>query len=413
MPSLLRSPASVVVLVAAVATVAVALLAIAWLSMPAADITLLALYLTVSACVSLGVSIVAYRFSEARKRSIQTKLLLAHLLGAFVLVANILVTARLMFISSHDLGLLLILLAFSALCSLAFGSAVARRLTGAVAHLSEGARRVSTGDWTTRVEVGTNDELTELADSFNDMVGRVNATNDAREKAERARRELVIAISHDLRTPLTAMRAMLEAMSDGLVSDPATIARYHDVMRGQVDLLSRQIDDLFELSHIDSGQIPFDFRDGNLGAVVRDAVEGIAMSAARRGVRVSVCGEDALPVRIDPVRFSRVIQNLLDNALQHAPRDSEIRVSLARTQESAILTVRDHGDGIEAADLPHVFERFFRGERSRSRERGGTGLGLAIAQAIVVAHGGTIEAGNATGGGAEFIVRLPVRWSDQ
>jgi signal transduction histidine kinase len=396
------------VLLGVVGCLAAMALVIAWLRMPFGEMSVLITYMVVSSLSSGVVGFVTYRLSEAGRRSIRTKIMLAHALGAGVVIANIFAVAQLMFISAHDLGVLILLLVFCALFSITFGAAVASRLTTAVATLSEGARQVSRGKLDTRVQVSTNDELAELARSFNEMVAQVNVAAESRERAEAARRELVAAVSHDLRTPLTAIRAMLEALSDGVVDDPETVARYHTTMRAQVEHLSRLIDDLFELSQIESGGQRYELQRLDLAAVVSDAVEAFAMSASARGVTLELRAPGPLPAPIEPTKLARVLHNLLDNAVRHAPPGSTVEVTLAREPAAARVSVRDHGEGVQPADLPHVFDRFYRGEKSRSRSYGGAGLGLAIAQGVVCAHGGQIAVRNAPDGGAEFTFTVPL-----
>jgi signal transduction histidine kinase len=384
------------------------ILVVAWIEMPFGELSLLIAYLFVSSVGSSIVGFFAYRMSEARRRSIRTKVLIAHGLGALVVIVNIYVAAQMMFISAHDLGMLMLLLVFCALFSVTFGAAVASRLTQAVQTLAEGARQVSLGNLHTRVVVPTNDELSDLATSFNEMVAQVSEAAVQRERADDARRQLVAAVSHDLRTPLTAIRAMLEALDDGVVDDAATIARYHATMRAQVEHLNRLIDDLFELSQIDAGGYRYDLRRVDLSAIVGDAVEGFAMTAAGRGVRLCFAADGPTPARLDPDKIGRLLNNLLDNALRHSPDGGSIDVRVTGAGASAQVVVRDHGEGIPSDDLPHVFDRFFRGERSRSRAYGGAGLGLAIAKGIVEGHAGHIWAENASDGGARFTFSLPI-----
>jgi signal transduction histidine kinase len=228
-----------------------------------------------------------------------------------------------------------------------------------------------------------------------------------RRRAEEARRELVAAVSHDLRTPLTAIQAMLEALNDGLVDDPATVSRYHQTMRGQVTHLSRLIDDLFELSQLDAGEQPYQFMRADLTAVARTATEGLAMSAQARGVRIEFAGEGPLWVQLEPIKITRVIANLVDNAARHAPAGTAVEVLAEGVDGQACIIVRDHGPGVAPEDMDRIFERFYRGEKSRSRSHGGAGLGLAIARGIVEAHGGRIWVENPPDGGAAFVVSIP------
>lgn len=382
---------------------------VAMMDLPISRLWIVVLYVLVSSTLSSVVGFLVYRLTEARRRSIRVKVLLAHALGAAIVIANIFAAAQLMFISAHDLGLLMLLLVACAAFSVTFGAAVADRMTSAVEQLSVGARAVAKGNFQTRVHVSTNDELADLADSFNEMVSHVNESAALQRLAEESRRELIAAVSHDLRTPLTAIRAMLEALADGVVDDPATVRRYHSTMRAQVDHLSRLIDDLFELSQIDAGNLRYEFRNADLTSIVGDAVESFAMRAATRFVPVELESDGRIMAAIEPSKIARVVNNLLDNALRHTPDSSRIDVSLRREGEHAFVVVRDHGEGVDTKDVPHVFDRFYRGEKSRSRAYGGAGLGLAIAKGIIDAHDGRIWVENVPdGGGAEFTFTVPI-----
>ena len=383
-------------------------LALVWLGVSYDDLRDLLSYLVVSAVLSALAGYLVYRWGETGRRSIRTKILLAYGIGVLIVIINVFITAQLMFFSNHDLGLLVTLLTFGSVFSIGFGASVAGRMTRAVQQLSDGAQRVSQGDFQARVDVQTNDELADLARSFNVMVANVNEAEDMRRRAEEARRELVAAVSHDLRTPLTAIQGMLEALSDGLIDDPETVRRYHATMRGQVMHLSRLIDDLFELSQLDAGEQPYQFMRADLTDVVRTAVEGLAMSAQTRGVRLDLMDDGPLWVEIEPIKITRVVANLVDNATRYAPPDTTVEVRVARRDGVASVAVRDVGPGIAETDLARIFDRFYRGEKSRSRNHGGAGLGLAIASGIVAAHGGRIWAENRDGGGAVFYVTIPL-----
>jgi two-component system sensor histidine kinase SaeS len=380
---------------------------VTWMGLPVSRLWLIVVYLVISSTVSMVLGLAVYRLTEARRRSLRMKLLLAHALGTGIIIANIYAAAELMFISAHDFGFLLLLLAASAAFSVTFGAAVADRMTAAVEQLALGAQEVARGNFRARVDVSTNDELADLAGSFNEMVSHVNESSELREQAESARRDLVAAVSHDLRTPLTAIRAMLEALADGVVDDPETVARYHSTMRSQVVHLNRLIDDLFELSQMDAGGERYVLQSADLAALVGEAVESFAMRAAARGVEVRLLADGSAVLPIEPARIARVLNNLVDNALRHSPSGTAIEVQLSRPPGEYHVSVRDHGEGLSAVDLPRVFDRFYRGEKSRSREFGGAGLGLAIARGIVEAHGGRIWAANASDGGAVFTFALP------
>ena len=383
-------------------------LALLWLRVSRSEFQDLIAYLLLSSALSVAAGYAAYRWAESGKRSIRTKILLGYGVGVGIVIINILVTAQLMFLSSHDLGLLILLLVFGSVLSVSIGTSIAGRMTMAVNQLVEGAHRVSTGDLRTRVDVTTNDELADLARSFNVMVENVSESEAMLRKAEESRRELVAAVSHDLRTPLTALRAMLEALSDGVVDDPDTIRRYHETMSAQVTHLARLIDDLFELSQLDAVSRPFDLATGDLTAVVREAAETLALSTASRDVTIEFRENGPARVLLDSVRIARVIGNLVDNAIHHAPQGSVIAVSVRVSGDDALVSIDDEGPGIPPGDLERIFDRFYRGEKSRSRTHGGAGLGLAIARGIVEAHDGTIWAEDRTEGGARFMFSIPL-----
>ena len=385
----------------------VILLALLWLRVTRSEFQDLIAYLLISSTVSIVLGYGAYRWTESGRRSIRTKILLAYGVGVAIVIVNILVTAQLMFLSSHDLSLLILLLIFGGVLSISIGASIAGRMTQAVNQLAEGAQRVSSGDLRARVSVSTNDELATLAHSFNTMIANVSESEEMLRKAEESRRDLIAAVSHDLRTPLTAIRAMLEALSDGVVDDPHTVKRYHDTMRAQVSHLASLIDDLFELSQLDAAPQPFELTVGDLSAVVRETTEALAMTSAESSVVIEYRDDGLAQVRLDAIRIARVVNNLVDNALRHAPPDSIVSVSVESSQRDVLVAVEDRGPGIPEEDLDRIFSRFYRGEKSRSRTYGGAGLGLAIARGIVEAHGGTIRAENRVSGGARFVFSIP------
>jgi signal transduction histidine kinase len=229
---------------------------------------------------------------------------------------------------------------------------------------------------------------------------------------ELARRDLIAAISHDLRTPLASIRAMVEALADGLIEDPATVQRYLATMRNQIGHLNGLIDDLFELSQIDAGALKLDFLQIVPGDLVSDAIEALHPQAEQRGLQLRAEIAHGLGrVRCAPQKIERVIYNLISNALRHTPAGGTITVSTQTSPQhpnSIIFGIADTGEGISADDLPHVFDRFYRGEKSRSRATGGAGLGLAIARGIIEAHSGTIWITSEQERGTQVWFTLPI-----
>ena len=247
-----------------------------------------------------------------------------------------------------------------------------------------------------------------LTNSFNTMAAQVEQAQARQHEWEVLRRELVAWVSHDLRTPLTSIRAMLEALADGVVDDPATVQRYYRVAQQDIRSLSHLIDDLFEISQLDAGGLQLELTDNSIGDLISDTIESLAEPARQQGVqaerrRAARCRSRTNDAR----RIGRVLANLTANALRHTPAGGHVHVSARRISTGVEVVVVDDGEGIRAEDLPHVFDRFHQGEKSRSRATGGSGLGLAIARGMVEAHGGSIHAAREVGHGAKFTFVLP------
>ena len=252
-------------------------------------------------------------------------------------------------------------------------------------------------------------ELSALVTQLNEVSEQLHEAAMRERSLESSRRELVAWISHDLRTPLAAIRAVSEALEDGVVDDPDTVKKYHQTMRAEVERLNGMVDDLFRLSRIHAGLLTLQVETVTLSDLVSDALSLAAPVARAKGVLLT--GEmenDELRVRVATTEFLRVLRNLLDNALRHTPRGGEVSVQAAASASEAVLAVRDTCGGIPEADLGRVFEAGYKGDAARSPEPGArAGLGLAIAQGLVEAHGGTIHVENESDG-CRFEVRLPL-----
>ena len=388
------------------------LLAQNWMGAPAKDTLDLIQYLLISGLISSLCGLAAVLWLRRGRVRLWLQLTLTFLLGVATAMFNIFLTANLMFLSEHDLPLLMVLLLFAAVISLGLAYALARVLAQRVTALHEGAQALAAGDLSVRVSEQGQDERGHLARAFNRMADQLNASAAERERLERARRNLVVAVSHDLRTPLASLQVMTEAMDDGLVTDEQTRARYFTTMRMQIGHLSRLIDELFEITQIDAGALQLNLTRVAPGELASDAAEGLRASAAAKAIELQVQIEPGLPaVLASPQHIERVLNNVLANALRHTPAGGyiELRVAYGEGEKQQILfEVRDTGDGISAEDLPYIFEPFFRGEQSRSRTTGGTGLGLAIAQSIVRAHHGAIWVESIVGRGTNMRFSVPV-----
>jgi signal transduction histidine kinase len=384
------------------------------MSPPPGDLLYLAIYLSIT---SLGSAVFGYLSSRLgwwrRLPRLSYALILGYILAGGLTLFNVWITARLMFLNQHDLALGSLLLLFAGGISVAFGYFLSNAITRALEVLVNGSERISQGDFSTRVTVTGQDEIARLAAAFNQMAARLEQADLAERALDEARRNLVAWASHDLRTPLTSLRVMIDALADGVVEDPETVSRYLCQSQTEITRLSNLIDDLFELAQLDAGHLDLDFEWINLSDLVSDTLESFAAQASRRNVTL----EGSVSPQVDPVwaapdKLSRILDNLLGNALRHTPAGGEIHMHATREGDQVQVMVEDNGSGIASQDLPHIFDRFYRGESSRSRNNepgGGAGLGLAIVKGLVEAHGGTIRAESQLGEGTRFWFSLPSR----
>jgi signal transduction histidine kinase len=274
----------------------------------------------------------------------------------------------------------------------------------------EAVTQISAGDLTVRVPVNSHDEVGRLAAAFNDMVDRVEASFNKERDLERARRELIASVSHDLRTPLASIRAMVESINDGVVTDQPTVKRYLRTIEMEVENLSQLINDLFELSQMDAGVLKLEMETSSLTDLISDTLESMSAQATAEGrnlhLKGSVDGEVA-QVMMDPRRVQRVLYNLVQNAIRYTPSDGSVQILARDTGSEVQVEVKDTGEGIPPEELARIFDRFYRTEQSRSRDSGGTGLGLSIAKGIVEAHGGRLWVESSVGKGSTFGFALP------
>jgi signal transduction histidine kinase len=341
----------------------------------------------------------------ARLGGVRGHLVGAGLVGSLLLLGMVLAGARAMFISEHDRSVLLTMLLFASLLAVGFSLYGAAPLARRVDQLRRGTARLAGGDLDSKVLVEGRDEIARLAEDFNRMAQDLAEAAEREREAERARRDLIAAVSHDLRTPLASTRALIEAVADGVVEDPGTQARYLASARSELEKLGRLVDDLFELSRIDAGALRLNLEEASLRDLISDTLSGFRHQAESKGVRlVGEVSDGVDPVLANPPRLQRVLYNLVSNALRHTPADGTI-VLRAEPQETLVrVEVSDTGEGIMPEDLPRVFERSFRGERSRTRAGTGdsAGLGLAIARGLIEAHGGEISVESRPGHGSQF-----------
>ena len=368
----------------------------------------MALFLAITALISIGASYVAYRLRWIqRSPRIKWTIIGSYALSSLLTFLNVWFTAQLMFASSHDLLLAIVLLVFAGCIAWAFAYFFSEALTTRLTNVCLTAESIARGDLTARASTDGSDEVAELARTFNQMAAQLESAAKQQRELEEMRRDLIAWVSHDLRTPLTSVRAMVEALADGMVDDPATAQRYLRTAKRDIASLSILIDDLFQMAQIDAGGLKLNRVPSSLSDLISDTIESFSERAKQHGVAVNGSAANDIDVaNIDAQLIARVIANLVDNAIRHTPHGGSVNVIATRSQDGVSVEVRDTGEGLKSEDLPHLFDQFYRGEKSRSRATGGAGLGLAIAKGIIEAHGGKIGVENLDRG-ARFFFTIP------
>jgi len=295
-----------------------------------------------------------------------------------------------------------------ALTVAATGAFLGRHVVRPLSAVSRAARTVPYGAADLRLPATRISEIAAVATALQTMSSDLHAALDREADMEEQRRQFVGAIAHDLRTPLFTLRAYLDGLSEGLATSPQQTSRYLQNCRRSVSALDRLITDLFSYAHLEYlGQQP-SREPVDLSALLRSAAQAHQPRADAKRITLTVTTPAAAcTLAADEHLLTRVIGNLIDNALRHTPEQGRIELCCAHTADEAAFTVTDTGPGIAPADLPHLFTPLYRGEASRSRATGGAGLGLAIAHRILLAHGGTLTACNIPPNGARFTGRIP------
>jgi signal transduction histidine kinase len=376
---------------------------------PLAELGLMALFLTITGLVSVVAGYGAYRYGWIhRSPRISWVLLGGYALASLLTFVNVWVTARLMFASQHDLLLATVLLLFAGGIAMSVGYFLSAALTDRIVTLDHAAREIAGGQLGARVPVSGSDEMANLSRTFNEMAEQLQHAEEKQRELDTLRRNLIAWAGHDLRTPLASIRAIVEALADGVVQDPETTSRYLQTAQREIRALSVLIDDLFELAQIEAGGLRLEMSPNSLSDLISDTIESFSALSARQGVVLEGSASPAVdPVLIDAKEIGRVLSNLVGNALRHTPPGGRVWVRATDQAGVVHVEVQDTGEGIKTDDLPHVFERFYRGEKSRNRATGGSGLGLAIAKGIVEAHGGSIGVESIPGKGTQFFFTLP------
>jgi signal transduction histidine kinase len=301
-------------------------------------------------------------------------------------------------IALNEIMLVAAVVAF--LSAVVLSSYIARRIVGPIQQMMRASQRIAAGDYHKRVSVTGSDELAELGQAFNRMA-------TVMEQTEQRRLELIGNVAHELRTPLSGIQVIMEGLVDGVLpADPAT---YADFQR-EINRLQRLVRDLQELSRVEARQFTLTLKPEDLSALVQSAVDRLRPQFEDKGVELAgVLAPTIAPVPVDADRIMQVLVNLIGNALHFTPPGGRVFVRLEQRGDEVSVQVQDTGIGIPAEHLSHIFERFYRVDKSRSRAGGGSGIGLTIARHLIEAHGGTITAASAgLNQGSTFTFTLPV-----
>ena len=327
-------------------------------------------------------------------RSVRLQLSGLALLAVALPLGGVLASGWVMF-HMHDDAKILAASSAAAFSAVVGALLLARWILRPLDELGAASRRLASGDLAARAPETGAREFVQMGESFNAMAASIERLFDAR-------RELVAWASHDLRTPLASMRAMLEALEDGLAQPDEYLPLLHDRVR----TLSTLVDGLTELTRIDAGVLADETQTTDVATVVSTCVRAFEPEAASKGIRLDVdIAPSPPPARCTRSHLERVLANLLTNALRHTPAGGAVEVTVTSDERTVAIAVDDSGEGLDPEARQHMFDRFWRGESSRTTP--GSGLGLAIARGLVEAHGGTIRPAESTNGGARIVVRLP------
>lgn len=352
-----------------------------------------------------------------RRRSIRWLTAVVGVVAVGAVVAGMVGTARAMFLSQHDFEVVLLVALVAGLAGVGVALVVGAAFAGWSRSLQEEARRFGdSGEF--GPTSGGPAELQQLSDELSRTSDRLRESRERETRLEESRRELVSWVSHDLRTPLAGLRAMTEALEDGIAEDPS---RYYRQIRAEVDRMVRMVDDLFELSRIHAGVLRLNLQPVTLGDLVSEALAGADPVARASGVRLGGRVDEGVFVTADPAELSRAVSNLLMNAIRHTPADGVVEVHGRAVDDRVELSVTDGCGGLSSDDMARVFDVAWQGSTARTPAVGGpsvtggqhgeslgsgAGLGLAIVKGIVEAHRGQVAVGNAVAG-CRFVVHLP------
>jgi signal transduction histidine kinase len=379
--------------------------ALAWgFGAPAADVVqLTGLAALAAAATGTLAAIVLHR---ARGLSVAVQATVVSLVAVVATAVGVVAASSAMFISSHDLWALLVVLVAAGAIAIVFALLLGARVGEGSRAVSELVRDLGSEQESVVSPRGAPSEFARLGAELAATRERLDEARSRERALDSSRRELVAWVSHDLRTPIAGIRAMAEALEDHVVDDPASVQRYYSTIRKESERLSALVDDLFELSRINSGTLQLTIERVPFEDLVSDALSAASPAASSKGVKLEGRLATSGVVELSTPEVLRALRNVLDNAIHHTPADGSVVVEAEVDGQRAVVSVRDSCGGIPASDIDRVFDLAFRGDGARSRD-GGAGIGLAIARGIVEAHHGAIAVVNEDAG-CRFTVELPV-----
>jgi len=380
-----------------------------FLEIPEATFVYIALVMGLTSAVALGFVFLIFRRGWISQiPHLRWTILGGYRISMLIIVSVIAIITNRVFEDIHDVLLTATLLFFGSGIFISFGYVLTRTLSQRIEILNSASQQISRGNLTERVPVTGKDEIAALSATFNQMAGQLQEMDAHQKKMRQSRNVLFAWVGHDLRTPLTSIRAMLEALTDEVVDDPATRKRYLEMAKKEIGYLSRLIDDLIDLARMDAEDLTLKREDVVLPDMISDTLESFYTLARQNQIEFTGSVEPGIYlVHVDARMINRVFNNLVSNAIRHTPVHGKVTITAKRANGKIQVTVADNGEGIEEEDLPHIFDRFYRGEKSRSRLTGGSGLGLAIARGIIEAHGEVISVESEPKEGTKFIFTLP------
>lgn len=361
----------------------------------------LGVILTGMALLALAAAQLLPRLAQ-RLGSIRHAMTLLGIAGFGIVVIGALAVAKRMFLSEHDLQLLLVVLGFGALATSAFAVGVSRPLASDIDKLSEKAELVTRGVLDPEIPIQRKDEVGRLANALETMIDRLDEAETARLADQKSRRAFFSSVGHDLRTPLASLRASVEAIQDGLAE---TSAESLSVMEHDIDAMTSLVDDLNLLARLDSGSLEVRTSEVDITEIADEAIDVLRPLARSKGISLRLAADARVIAMADAGHLGRVFRNVLDNAVRHSPETGEITIEVSQQNGSAVVMITDEGPGFDPEFAESAFDRFTRAEPSRKRDGGGSGLGLAIVEGLVTALDGRVWI--ETGRGGRVGIELP------